>query len=175
MEELSENDEIPIETSTKSPILSVIYTHKRNFTLVILYSFFLWFLPSEPYLVDLLEQKGFTTTQIYQDIFPIWTYSYCIFVILFGILGELISYKMCIILGTLGLFIASVILILPITYTEYNYYYYLMIFDEFSEGIGSASSSVFISFIFLSFPTHFYATIVRFSLMFTLFLFLFLR
>jgi hypothetical protein len=145
----------------QTSIKDVLLQHKRNFILILLYSFFLWFLPSEPYFVDYLsEEKGFSSTQIYQNIFPVWTYSYCIFVIILGLLGEISYYKIPVVIGSLGLLMAAVILILPMTYTENSSYYYLILLDEISEGIGSASGCVFLSFIFISFPPKVFAIVV---------------
>eukprot|EP00211_Chloroparvula_japonica_P015096 CAMPEP_0119119420 /NCGR_PEP_ID=MMETSP1310-20130426/922_1 /TAXON_ID=464262 /ORGANISM="Genus nov. species nov., Strain RCC2339" /LENGTH=228 /DNA_ID=CAMNT_0007108859 /DNA_START=161 /DNA_END=843 /DNA_ORIENTATION=+ len=57
------------------------------------YGFLMYFKPASPYLVDFLnEEKGFSTEQIYEDIFPVWTYGQLFFMLLFGVAVEFVPY-----------------------------------------------------------------------------------
>jgi len=130
-------------------------------------SFFYWFWivfkPDEAYLVDLLvDVKGFTTEQVYQDIFPMWTYSYFVFIVVLAVLAEIISYKLCIILGSFGIFFGCALLVIPITYTEHSYYLYITYLDQWLEGLGSASGVIFSSYLFVLVPEVFFMKIVGF-------------
>ena len=132
-------------------------------TLALFYSFFIVFKPSEAYLVDLLvEVKGFSTEQVYQNIFPMWTYSYFLFTVLLPIVAEVGSYKLCIVLGTIGIWMGCFLLVIPVTYTMHSSYLYIAYIDQWMEGLGSASGVIFSSYIFLLVPEEFFMKIVRF-------------
>ena len=121
--------------------------------LALLYWFFVIFKPSEAYLVDwLVNEKGFTSKQVYQDIFPMWTYSYFLFAILLALVAEIISYKMCIIIGSVAIWMGCFLLLIPTTYSSHSGYLYVMYLDQWCEGLGSASGVIFTSYLFVLIP-----------------------
>ena len=72
-----------------------------------LFGYLMYFKPAQPFLVDFLEDtKNFTPTQVYSDIFPIWTYAQLLFMIIFGVLAEFtkIGYLPIVIFGAICLF-----------------------------------------------------------------------
>ena len=90
-----------------------------------------------------------------------WTYSYFSFVILLAMLAEFISYKAVIILGSFCMWTGCFILLLPMTYTSNPNYLYFMYFDQWSEGLGSASGVVFTSYLYVLVPEAYFIKVVR--------------
>ena|SRR3990167_4128010 len=134
---------------------------------VLIYSFFSNFKVSEAYLVTyLIDYKGFSSDQVFQDIFPIWTYSFLIFVIILGPTAELIQYKLCVVLGGISLVTTNLLVILPITYTENNSYLYIMYIDQLSAGFAAAATVIFFSYMFILVPEFYFLKIVFFSFFF---------
>lgn len=134
---------------------------------VLIYSFFSNFKVSEAYLVTyLIDYKGFSSDQVFQDIFPIWTYSFLIFVIILGPTAELIQYKLCVVLGGISLVTTNLLVILPITYTENNSYLYIMYIDQLSAGFAAAATVIFFSYMFILVPEFYFLKIVFFFFFF---------
>lgn len=76
------------------------------------FSFLSTFQPASSFLVEfLIKEKvsptspstntlqNITQVQVYEDVFPIWSYSYCAALLLMGILAETIGHKIMILLG----------------------------------------------------------------------------
>lgn len=65
---------------------------------LVLFTFWSQFKPSEPFLVDfLIDMKGLSNAQIFQDIFPLFTYAKLPSLLLIGMLSELwyINHSYC--------------------------------------------------------------------------------
>jgi len=118
-----------------------------------IFAFLFTFQPSQPFLVEFfVKEKGLTATQVYQEIFPIWTYSYfgCLF--LLGILSEWVNYKLAIFLGVCGNLITISILIASSNWI-------LLQLEQFTVAIGSASFVILSSFAYHSVSEEFYQKI----------------
>eukprot|EP01112_Ceratiomyxa_fruticulosa_P001979 TRINITY_DN1211_c0_g3_i1.p1 TRINITY_DN1211_c0_g3~~TRINITY_DN1211_c0_g3_i1.p1 ORF type:complete len:458 (-),score=37.04 TRINITY_DN1211_c0_g3_i1:35-1408(-) len=75
------------------------------------YSFLSTFNPSSPFLALYLVQLGISQEQVYSSVYPIWTYSYFGCLLILGLIGEYIGYKVSIVFGTIGYVISSVMLV----------------------------------------------------------------
>merc|ERR1712137_291622 len=130
----------------------------------LLYCFLIVFKPNGPYLVDyLVDEKGFSPQQVYQNIFPMWTYSYFAFAILLAVAAEFVSYKACIVLGSVAIWGGCMLLLLPVTYTENASYLYTMYVDQWLEGFGSASSVIFNAYLFALTPERYFLKMTSYS------------
>lgn len=86
---------------------------------------------------------------MYEDIFPIWTYSYFFCLLLLGLLSEYIGYKSAVMLGVLGNIITIIILV-----STNNFF--LLQFEQVTVGLGSGSLVIFGSFLYHSVPEAYY-------------------
>jgi thiamine transporter 2/3 len=78
------------------------------------------FKPLQPFLTPyLIEEKQFTRDQVYNDIYPIWTYSYFAFLGVTSLLTSFVGYKSMIVLEAM-LLLATYILIVfsPVEYSN---------------------------------------------------------
>ncbi len=73
--------------------------------------FTLSFRPNEPHLTALLRSKGLTTQEINNQVFPVWTYSYFLFLCVFGLLSEPLKYAPVIWTGVLCRIVTRCLLI----------------------------------------------------------------
>jgi hypothetical protein len=128
---------------------------------VICYSFGTTFKPSEPYLVTwMTDAQGFSTEQVYDNIFPWWTYSYFLALIIESVAAEVIGYRVVVVGGAACMVLASTILMLPIHYPEQQYYLPLMQFDQVAVGPAYASVVVFFSLVLALSPIQHYQAMV---------------
>lgn len=69
----------------------------------VLFGFLKSFKPSEAFLTPfLVEVKGLTKTQVHQDVYPVWTYSYFALIIPMAFAAEIVGYKYLILFEALG-------------------------------------------------------------------------
>jgi hypothetical protein len=131
--------------------------------LLCIYAFLVVFKPSEPFLVlFFVNEKNVTKTQViyhiiainpiiiiqvYEDIFPIWTYSYFL-----CLLTEYIGYKFSILLGILGNIITIIILLLTNDF-------FLLQLEQVTIGMASASFIILSSFLYNAVPSIYYQKI----------------
>lgn len=130
----------------------------------LVYSFGATFKPSEPYLVTwLTDTQGFTTRQVYDDIFPWWTYSYLAALLVLSVLAEsrAVGHRCVVVFGGGCMVVASLLLMLPLPFPEHPLYLHLMQLDELAVGTAFASASVFYSYLLLLARPQYYQTIVR--------------
>ncbi|KAK2715771.1 thiamine transporter 1-like [Artemia franciscana] len=81
---------------------------------ILMFGFFKELRPSEPFLTEYLlgPWKNLTEEQVYQDIFPVWTYSYLLLLIAVFLLTDFLRYKPVIILEGFAYIITWILLIL---------------------------------------------------------------
>eukprot|EP01119_Soliformovum_irregulare_P014493 TRINITY_DN3963_c4_g4_i2.p1 TRINITY_DN3963_c4_g4~~TRINITY_DN3963_c4_g4_i2.p1 ORF type:complete len:445 (+),score=120.09 TRINITY_DN3963_c4_g4_i2:99-1433(+) len=114
--------------------------------LLVSYGLSCQFLLYSPFLVVFfVQEKHLTEKQVYEDIFPIWTYSYLINVILIGMLTEVVGYRFSLAAGVLGNIATYIILL-----TTDNYF--LLQFEQATVSLASASIIIFSSFVFRAVP-----------------------
>uniref|UniRef100_A0A6B2L634 Major facilitator superfamily (MFS) profile domain-containing protein n=1 Tax=Arcella intermedia TaxID=1963864 RepID=A0A6B2L634_9EUKA len=100
------------------------------------------FEPSYPFLVKYWrEDKRLSESDIYNTIFPVWTYSSPVVLLLFGVLSESIGHKPVIIIGQICSVITTVITILCYRPLE-------IIFSQITVGAGNASYLIFGAYIY---------------------------
>ena len=84
-------------------------------TLLILcsYGFFKEFMPSDPYFAIYLTgpDKNLTDTEVYEDIYPVWSYSLFATLVPVFLLTDLVRYKPMIVLQALSLIISWILLL----------------------------------------------------------------
>ncbi|EGG25275.1 reduced folate carrier family protein [Cavenderia fasciculata] len=121
------------EEETNSIVKDTLLSFK-SFILYCSFSFLFSFDPSEPYIVEYLTNVlHVNSTVVYETIYPYWTYSYFIFLLVFGFLGEMIGYKSIIIIGMIGKVIASTILLIGTQSIG------LLIVDQVADGMAFAA------------------------------------
>lgn len=106
-----------------------------------LYAFTKTLQPSSPFLFIFMGLKNLTHTQIYEEILPVWNYSYFAFLIPLGVLSELLGHKYVILLTTALDLASNLILIFGNSMD-------LMIVDQVTSGMGFAGFVVFSSYVY---------------------------
>eukprot|EP00928_Gymnodinium_smaydae_P063310 TRINITY_DN46939_c0_g1_i1.p1 TRINITY_DN46939_c0_g1~~TRINITY_DN46939_c0_g1_i1.p1 ORF type:complete len:495 (-),score=85.85 TRINITY_DN46939_c0_g1_i1:154-1638(-) len=84
---------------------NAITPHERTLLLLLLFTFFSQFLPSEPFLTDFFTTKGFTNAQITDEIFDIWIYVRLPSLFAVGLLAEWFGSAAIIFVGALSGFV----------------------------------------------------------------------
>lgn len=119
---------------------------KLKFTLLILFGFLILFKPEGPFLVYFfVEEKDLTKDQVYQEIFPIWSYSYSACLLFLGILSEFVGYKFTILVGIAGSLVTLFILV-------FSNNFLLLQLQQVTVGIGSGAFIIFGSFVYCAVP-----------------------
>ncbi|OAE34174.1 hypothetical protein AXG93_1593s1330 [Marchantia polymorpha subsp. ruderalis] len=125
--------------------------------ILIIYTMFLQFQPSEPYLVPYLTRvKLISNEEVNIDIFPVGVYSTLFFTLLAAPACHFFSYRAVIIMGTFGklatfsiLFSGKSLFSMQITQITY--------------GLGAAADLVFYSYIFLLVPEKDYQSMTSYT------------
>jgi len=161
-----ESDDTTSEPASLPPCIpngkSVLYFSVVFFC----YGFFVDFKPSEPFLVPyLIDVKKFTNEQVEQDIFPVWTYSYFVSIVICGLVSEVLQYKPVLIVGSFARLATRLILIfgtsmilmqsMQVTFgfasgsevLFYSYIYYLVPLEHYQKLTGITRSSVLIGHV----------------------------
>ena len=74
-------------------VLREIFTDWKSTTFILCsYGFFKEIRPSEPFLTEYLigNSTGLTASQLYQDVYPIWTYSYLAVLVIVFLFTDLV-------------------------------------------------------------------------------------
>ena len=100
--------------------------------------------------------KKLTDFEVYNQVFPVWTYSYFVSLLLFGLLSEWAGYKLPIVFGVLCNAVTVTLLLL-----EFTVGHLLWIqASEVTIGFYFSAMILFSSFIFVLVPSQHYLKIV---------------
>ncbi|KAB7506481.1 Thiamine transporter 1 [Armadillidium nasatum] len=107
------------------------------------YGFFKELRPSEPFLTEYLlgPQHNLTSSEVYYDVYPVWTYSYLALLILVFLLTDLLRYKPVIVFEGIG-YVATWCLLLWAGGVRW------MQFMEFCYGIATATEVAYYTYIY---------------------------
>lgn len=99
--------------------------------------------PSEPFLIPYLSEpsKNLTSTEITQEILPVWTYSYLVLLFPVFILTDYFRYKPVIVIQAISLIVTHVLLVFGQGKTAIQV-------AEFSFGLVSATEVAYYSYIY---------------------------
>ena len=123
---------------------------------LLLYGFFKEFKPSEAFLTPYLrgsdDGKNFSSHQVNDLIYPVWTYSYLISAIFVFLLTDLIRYNPIIIIETLSYIATRVLLIWGTSVFSQQ-------MMQVAYGIATATEVGYFSYIYLAVPFEYYEKI----------------
>lgn len=102
----------PLEEFSKEQAEAIALYFRRDLIWLSVYAFLCSFKPSESFLSPYFLQQGFSSQQIDDQIYPIWSYSYLAFLIVLGPLAEISRYKPVLVAGVLFRLATRLLLIL---------------------------------------------------------------
>ncbi|XP_023340838.1 thiamine transporter 1 [Eurytemora carolleeae] len=123
-----------------------------------LYGFFKEIRPSEPYLTEYLvgNNTGLTEEQVYQDVYPIWTYSYLGVLILVFLFTDLLKYKPVIVFEGIA-YITTWSLLL------WGKGLLSMQFMQFAYGVATSTEVAYFTYIYAKVSPHYYQQVTSFT------------
>eukprot|EP00026_Physarum_polycephalum_P008350 Phypoly_transcript_08432.p1 GENE.Phypoly_transcript_08432~~Phypoly_transcript_08432.p1 ORF type:complete len:444 (+),score=65.76 Phypoly_transcript_08432:178-1509(+) len=127
---------------------------KIAFILAFIFSF--WFTPSSPFLVKWLTQsKDFTAEQVYEDLFPLWSYSQFALVPA-GLFAQFVSFRALFVFGSLLSLASNAFLIWGDTM-------WWMRGSEIANGAAVGTFGIFLAYIYTAFPQERHQRITSFA------------
>ncbi|RXG55935.1 Thiamine transporter 1 [Armadillidium vulgare] len=122
------------------------------------YGFFKELRPSEPFLTEYLlgPQQNLTSSEVYYDVYPVWTYSYLALLILVFLLTDLLRYKPVIVFEGIG-YVATWCLLLWAGGVRW------MQFMEFCYGIATATEVAYYTYIYAQVDARHYQKVTSYT------------
>jgi len=122
------------------------------------YGFFKEIRPSEPFLTEYLisNSTGLTQDQVYQDVYPIWTYSYLAVLVLVFLFTDLARYKPIIVFEGFAYILTWILLL-------YGHGLRLMQFMQVVYGVATSTEVAYFTYIYAKVPGEFYQQVTSFT------------
>ncbi|CAL4187848.1 unnamed protein product, partial [Meganyctiphanes norvegica] len=122
------------------------------------YGFFKELRPSEPFLTEYLlgPQQNLTETQVYYDIYPVWTYSYLGLLVVVFLLTDFLRYKSVIVFEGFGYVITWSLLLWARGVPA-------MQFMEFTYGIATSTEVAYYTYIYAKVSKEYYQRVTSYT------------
>jgi len=131
---------------------------KKTTLILCSYGFFKEIRPSEPFLTEYLigNSTGLSAEQVYQDVYPIWTYSYLAVLVIVFLFTDLARYKPVIVFEGFSYILTWVLLL-------WGHGLSAMQFMQVSYGIATSTEVAYFTYIYAQVPGEFYQQVTSFT------------
>jgi len=136
-----------------------MFTDWKSTTFILCsYGFFKEIRPSEPFLTEYLigNSTGLTASQLYQDVYPIWTYSYLAVLVIVFLFTDLVRYKPVIVFEGFAYILTWVLLL-------WGHGLATMQFMQVAYGVATSTEVAYFTYIYAQVPAEFYQQVTSFT------------